>query len=242
MHVNAQNGRGGERERITILLVDDHALVRAGVREILETQKDLVVVGEAASSEEAVGQVALWRPDIVILDIEIPGDEPTVTIPRIRELSPDTQVIVLSMYDSAQLLRQLIATGIRGYLLKTIDRHELFAAVRSVHKGSSGSMMISVSPESLAALHRNNELTLSVREREILEMVAQAMSNCQISHRLGIAEATVKRHLRNIFGKLGAVSRIDAVNKAIEAQLITLRPDKCRSVTAVTAHTDTPQL
>jgi DNA-binding NarL/FixJ family response regulator len=225
MDANAQNGRGGERERIAILLVDDHALVRAGVREILETQEDLVVVGEAASSEEAVRQVALLLPDIVILDIEIPGNESTVTVSRMRELSPDTQIIVLSMYDSVQLLRQLIATGIRGYLLKTVDRHELFAAIRSAHK-RSGSMMISVSQESLTMLHGDNELTLSVRERQILEMVAQAMSNSQISHRLDITEATVKRHLRNIFVKLGAVSRIDAVNRAIDAQLITSRPDK----------------
>jgi DNA-binding NarL/FixJ family response regulator len=161
----------------------------------------------------------LRRPDIVILDIEIPGDEPTVTVSRIRALSPATQVVVLSMYDSAELLRQLITAGIRGYLLKTVDRHELFAAIRGVHRGS-GSMMISVSPESLALLHGTSEVALSAREREILGMVAQAMSNIQISHRLDITEATVKRHLRNIFVKLGAVSRIDAVNKAIEAQLI----------------------
>jgi DNA-binding NarL/FixJ family response regulator len=214
-----------EQDPITILLVDDHALVRAGVREILETQEDFVVIGEAASSGEAVQQAALRRPDIVILDIEIPGGEPADTVLKIRERSSDSQVIVLSMYDSVPLLRQLIATGIRGYLLKTVDRHELFAAVRSAYKGF-GSMMISVSQESLAMLHGNSELDLSVRERQILEMVAQAMSNGQISHRLGITEATVKRHLRNIFGKLGAVSRIDAINKAIEAQLITPRPDK----------------
>lgn len=225
MHTNAQNSRSMEQDPITILLVDDHALVRAGVREILETQEDFVVIGEAASSGEAVQQAALRRPDIVILDIEIPGGEPADTVLKIRERSSDSQVIVLSMYDSVPLLRQLIATGIRGYLLKTVDRHELFAAVRSAYKGF-GSMMISVSQESLAMLHGNSELDLSVRERQILEMVAQAMSNGQISHRLGITEATVKRHLRNIFGKLGAVSRIDAVNKAIEAQLITSRPDK----------------
>ncbi|MEV7780400.1 response regulator transcription factor [Kitasatospora sp. NPDC088351] len=202
-----------------VALVDDHALVREGVREILESQDDMVVVSEAANSGDAIAQVARHRPDVVLLDVELPDGEPTDTVTRMRALSPSSQIIMLSMYDGPQLLRRLINAGIRGYLLKSVDGQELLAAVRSVHRGSDR-MVLAVSRESLAQMQGVTESVLSARELEILELVARALSNGQISTRLVITEATVKRHLRNIFVKLGAVSRIDAVNKAIGASLI----------------------
>ncbi|WP_405775306.1 response regulator [Streptomyces sp. NBC_01538] len=205
--------------RITIVLVDDHALVREGLREILDSHDDMTVVGEADHSEEAVACVARLRPDVVLLDVEIPGGEPTDTVTRMRALSPKSQIVIVSMYDGPQLLRQLITAGIRGYLLKSVDRTELVSAIRSVHHGSDR-MVLAVSRDSLAHIQGADDVALSPRELEILELVAQAMSNGQIAHRLLISEATVKRHLRNIFVKLDANSRIDAVNKAINASLI----------------------
>ncbi|MFF0572540.1 response regulator [Streptosporangium saharense] len=202
-----------------VVLVDDHTLVREGVREILESQSDIVVVSEAANSGDGIAQVAQHRPDIVLLDVELPGGEPTETVTRMRELSPSSQIIILSMYDGPQLLRKLINVGIRGYLLKSVDGQELVAAIRSVHRGSDR-MVLAVSRESLGQLQSSADDVLSARELEILKLVAQALSNSQISTRLMITEATVKRHLRNVFVKLGAVSRIDAVNKAIAASLI----------------------
>ncbi|WP_354639899.1 response regulator transcription factor [Kitasatospora camelliae] len=202
-----------------VVLVDDHALVREGVREILESQDDMVVVSEAATSGDAIAQVARHRPDVVLLDVELPGGEPADTVTRMRALSPASQIIILSMYDGPQLLRRLINAGIRGYLLKSVDGQELLAAIRSVHRGSDR-MVLAVSRDSLAQMQGATESVLSARELEILELVAQALSNSQISTRLVITEATVKRHLRNVFVKLGAVSRIDAVNKAIAASLI----------------------
>ena len=120
-------------ERITILIVDDHALIREGLREILETQDDLVVVGQAGDSAGALAQAAERQPDVILLDIEIPGEEAAVTVGRIHECSPGSQVIILTMHDGPQLLQRLVAVGIRGYLLKSVSRQELVAAVRGAH-------------------------------------------------------------------------------------------------------------
>lgn len=203
----------------SIVIVDDHALFRDGLREILNAHEDLIVVGEASDSEGAVTLVAEKRPHVVLLDIEIPGEDVTATVSRIRCLAPDSAIVILSMYEGPQLLKSLLQVGVRGYLLKSARRQELVVAVRSV-RHNPDRVVLSVSCESLAQLHGESGGVLSGRERQILEMTAQALSNTQIAHRLGLAEATVKRHLRNIFIKLGAVSRIDAVNKAIVASMI----------------------
>ncbi|MGI5274470.1 response regulator transcription factor [Nonomuraea sp. CA-218870] len=204
---------------ITIALVDDHALFREGLREILESDGDMRVVGEAGDSAAAVTMVGRTLPDIVLLDVEIPGEEVTETVSRIRGLSPDTRIIILSMYDGPQLLSRLLGAGIRGYLLKSVHRHELIAAVRSVHEEPTR-VVLAVSRNSLAQVEAASAPTLSDKELEVLQLAAQALSNSQIARRLGLAEATVKRHMRNIFVKLNAVSRIDAVNKALAASLI----------------------
>ncbi|MFI7448410.1 response regulator [Nonomuraea sp. NPDC049714] len=205
---------------ISIALVDDHALFREGLREILESVGDMRIVGEAGDSMAAVALVTGARPDVVLLDVEIPGDEVTETVSRIRSMSPETRIIILSMYDGPQLLSRLLAAGIRGYLLKSVHRHELIAAVRSVHEDPSR-VVLAVSRNSVAQVEAAAAPTLSEKELEVLQLAAQALSNSQIARRLGLAEATVKRHMRNIFVKLNAVSRIDAVNKALAASLIT---------------------
>jgi len=209
-------------EPIRVVLVDDHTLVREGIREILEVNDDIVVVDEAGTSPEVIAAVTRHRPDVVLLDVELPGGEVSDTVARMRALAPRTQIIVLSMYDAPQLLRRLISGGIRGYLLKSVDRQELVSAIHSVHV-NPGNIVLSVSHESLTQMHTSAESRLSQREQEILELVAQALSNGQIATRLGVTEATVKRHLRNIYVKLGAVSRIDAVNKAIKSSAIRAR-------------------
>jgi DNA-binding NarL/FixJ family response regulator len=205
-----------EDDRITILLVDDHALVREGLREILQTQPDMRVVGEAEDSATTVALAEARQPDIILLDIEIPGDDVTATVNQIKSRSPTSQVIILSMYEGPQLVWALLAAGIRGYLLKSVHWEELVVAIRAVH-ADRGRIILGVSRESLNyAPQGASPGTLSARELEVLDLVAQALSNGQIASRLQLTEATVKRHLRNIFVKLGAVSRLDAVNKAKE--------------------------
>lgn len=209
--------------RTTVLLVDDHALVREGLRRILQAQEDMQVVGEAGDSATAVALAAREHPDIVLLDIEMPGGEVTATVHQIRKCSPGSQVIILSMYEGPQLVQALLAAGIRGYLLKSIHWQELVVTIRAVHTDCER-VVLGVSQESLRHIRQGPGTgALSAREREILALVGQALSNSQIASRLSLTEATVKRHLRNIFVKLGAVSRIDAINKAAEWQQVPTR-------------------
>ena len=203
----------------TIVMVDDHALVREGLRRILESQEDLRVVGEVGDSATAVALAADEKPDVILLDVEIPGGEVTSTVRQIRNCSPRTRVIILSMYEGPDLVQALLAAGVRGYLLKDTHWQELVVAIRTVMTDSDR-VVLGVSRESLQP-NQPGPLaeTLSAREREVLALVGEALSNSQIATRLSLTEATVKRHLRNIFVKLGAVSRIDAVNKAACSQL-----------------------
>lgn len=206
----------------TILIVDDHALVREGLRGILDRQDDMRVVGEAGDSAVTLAMVSRHRPDVVLLDIEIPGDEVVTTVRRIRQCSPASRVIILSMYEGPQLVQALLTAGIRGYLVKSTHWQELVAAIRAVC-ADDDRVVLGVSRDSLRYTRQEvGAGTLSAREREVLQLVGEALSNSQIASRLSLTEATVKRHLRNIFVKLGAVSRIDAVNKAAEWQ--TRRP------------------
>jgi DNA-binding NarL/FixJ family response regulator len=205
--------------RITVLLVDDHTLVRDGIREILSLEPDIEVIGEAANSEGAIDAVRQHAPDIVLLDVEIPGRQAADTVMRMLSLSPEARIIILSMYDGHHLLRRLISVGVRGYLLKSISRQELISAIRSVYVAPDR-MVLSISRESMAQMQDGVDAVLSTNELDVLRLAAKALSNGQIATRLGISEAMVKRHLHSVFTKLGAVSRIDAVNKAVAASLI----------------------
>jgi DNA-binding NarL/FixJ family response regulator len=206
-----------EHNQITILLVDDHTLLREALREILDRQEDLRVVGEADDGRTTLTLAAAEQPDVILLDVEIPDSDVATTVKQISERSPGSRVIILSMYEGPQLVQALLAVGIRGYLLKSSHWQELVTAIRAVH--TSDRIILGVSRESLGHVppHLSPRM-LTPRELEVLDLVANALSNSQIATRLHLTEATVKRHLRNIFIKLEAVSRLDAVNKAREWQ------------------------
>ncbi len=216
MHVGAYDAA------ITILLVDDHTLLREALRESLEGEDDLSVVGEAGTGEAALALAERTKPDIVLMDIEMPGQDVVHRLRGIAAVSPASRVIILTMHDDPLLVRGLLERGIRGYLLKSISRVELVSAIRSV-RAHDRRIILSVSRESLVQPVREPRTELSERELDVLDLVAQGLSNAQIADRLFIAEGTVKRHLSNVFGKLKAFSRIDAVNKAGAAGLLRAR-------------------
>jgi two-component system nitrate/nitrite response regulator NarL len=215
----------GERRTVRILLADDHTLLREAMRELLAFEPDFEVVGEAADGAEAVELAGRMRPDIVLLDVEMPRNVPAETVRGIRAASRSSRVIMLTMHDAPQLVRDMVESGVAGYLHKSIGSQALTAAIRGALEAGGGGrrLVMSVTHGSLLTDQAPSRL-ISPRERQILVLVAAAFSNRQIASRLSITEATVKRHLRNAFEKLGAVSRIDAVNRAAAAGLIHTRP------------------
>lgn len=202
----------GVEEPIGVLIVDDHALLRDGLRELLETEPDIRVVASASNGAKAVSAAGAYQPDVTVLDVEIPGDDVRTTLSALLRAAPRTRVLILSVRDDPDTVQQLLSMGIRGYLLKSVSRNDFVSAVRGVYEDEQRTVL-SISRDSMNRMSGREPELLSAREREIMALVAEAMSNHQIAHRLSITEGTVKRHLRNIFVKLGAVSRIDAVNK-----------------------------
>ncbi|MEU3056104.1 response regulator transcription factor [Streptomyces griseus] len=220
---------------IRILAADDHAMLRAVLCHMLERESDLSVVAQASDGPETVFLSGQTRPDIVLLDLEMPGPGALATLRDIRTAAPDARVIVVSMHDDPALLQSLIAEGAVGYVHKCAPYEFLLTAIHSVMSGGqviyipqggtlpapAVSAAVAAEPEPnatqppAAAGHSAEASVLTAREREVLQCVAEAMSNRQIGRRLNIAESTVKRHLRSVFGKLDANSRLDAVNKGI---------------------------
>jgi DNA-binding NarL/FixJ family response regulator len=205
-------GRTDGPPAIRVVIADDHTLFREGVREMLQCDAGFDVVGEAATGHAAVELAGLHRPDVLLVDVEMPGEGAAATIRGIKQVSPATRVVVLSMHADSDLVRELTAAGASGYLVKNIRRTELVAALTSV-ASESQMVMWYVPREAMRAAPEPAE-TLSKRELQVLTLVSDALSNGQIATRLYISEATVKRHLTSIYAKLNARSRLDAVNVA----------------------------
>jgi DNA-binding NarL/FixJ family response regulator len=207
-------GASAPAEPTTILIVDDHAVVREGLCSLLTAHDDMRVVAEAGDLAAAAALAARERPDIILLDIGIPGGDGGATVRQLRSSSPTSSVLIVSRREGPELVKATLAAGARGYLPMNIRGQELVVAIRAV-LADPERIVLGVSRASLAyGRDMPGPETLSEREREVLELVGQALSNRQIASLLSLTEATVKRHLRNIFVKLGAVSRIDAVNRA----------------------------
>ena len=208
-----------------ILLVDDHTMFRQGLREMLSTDEEMLVVGEAENGSAAVDLAAREHPDVVILDVEMPGMSAAETLETLLALSPAPRVLVVSMYDSPRLVRDLLGRGASGYLVKSASLEELLAAVRRAARsphGSGGENVILAVPRSvLEQVEGGDEERLSGREQEILLLAARGLSNRRISEALHISEATVKRHLANVYEKMGVGSRGEASQKALSEGWIT---------------------
>ena len=203
-------------EPITVLLVDDHALVRQGVRAFLETQGDIAVVAEAGSGEEAVRLAAEHAPDVALVDLIMPGMDGVEATRRLKARSPRTNVVVLTSYHDDEHVFPAIQAGALSYILKEVGPNELADAVR---KAASGEAVLHprVAARVVRELHgARRELEpnvfhdLSERELEVLKLIAEGLSNAEISGRLFISEKTTKNHVSNILGKLHLADRTQA--------------------------------
>jgi DNA-binding NarL/FixJ family response regulator len=206
---------------IRVLVVDDHPIVRQGLVSVLSDEDDLEVVGEAASGREAVAQVSRMRPDVVLLDLEMPDVDGVEAIPQLLFAKPDVGVLVFTAYDTDERVLGAIRAGARGYLLKGASAEEIARGIRTVQAGGSyleprvaSRVMAEVSSP------RRNASTLSERERVVLRLVAEGQPTKQIAVNLSISERTVKFHVNSIFHKLGADNRAQAVALAAQRGLL----------------------
>jgi two-component system, NarL family, nitrate/nitrite response regulator NarL len=212
--------------QIAVLVVDDHPLFRAGICDRIQSVDDsIVVVGEAGSGSEACEQIAVSRPAVVLMDIAMPGMNGIEATRIIARSWPEVAVIILSVYDDDQYVQAALTAGAAGYLLKTVDAAELRESIRQVARGGSvlsPAVMRSVLGHLSGAPAQ--PAGLSERERQVLELVAQGAANKAIAKELLLSTRTVEAHLRNIFDKLGATSRTEAVTSALRMHTIRL-PD-----------------
>lgn len=199
-------------ERRTIVLIDDHSLFRQGIRALLEHTFE--IVGEGGTSYDALRLVADTSPDVLLLDVELPGIPAEQTITRIRRDHPEVAVVVLTMHNDVALERQLLRAGASHYVTKKISGDDLSMIVAGARPApATGTPPADDVDASAKAI-------LTSRELDVLRMIAQAYTNRDISVQLHIAEGTVKRHTTNMYVKLGATSRIDAVRKAARLGLL----------------------
>lgn len=205
---------------IRVLIVDDHPIVRAGLSGLVDSASDLVVVGTAATGEEALAVVADAAPDVVLMDLRMPGIDGDEATARILASHPDTRVVILTTYETDDAILSAIGAGASGYLLKAAPEEELLAGIRAVAAGE-----VALAPSVARVLVQQAARPvaspiLTARELEVLRLVAQGLGNRAIGEALFVGEATVKTHLLHAFAKLGVDDRTRAVTRAMELGLL----------------------
>jgi NarL family two-component system response regulator LiaR len=200
---------------IRVLIADDHAVVRQGLRTFLDLQEDIEVVGEAGDGAEALAAIERDAPDVVLMDLVMPGTDGIEALRQLRATAPDTRAIVLSSFIDDEKLFPAVRAGAAGYLLKDVQPQELVAAIRTVHGG--GALL-----HPKVASRLLEEMTtdpLTPREREVLALIGRGMANKVIARELSLSEKTVKAHVSSILAKLGVSDRTQAALYAVRAGL-----------------------
>jgi two-component system response regulator NreC len=211
---------------IKVLIVDDHAVVRSGLRRVLEAEDDLEVVAEAGNKRDAVFEARAQKPDVILMDVVMPGESGIEATPAVMQEAPDAKVLVLSMQDDPQYVREAFAAGATGYVLKEAADSELVAAIREVASGGRyvhpalGARMIASDAE---AKRRAEEDPLSDREREILRLLALGHTNQEIAKMLYISVRTAETHRAHIMQKLRLTTRAELVRYALDQGLLAER-------------------
>jgi DNA-binding NarL/FixJ family response regulator len=204
---------------IRVAIVDDHPVVRDGLLSVLDDEPDFRIVGAVGSAEDLVAKAGIWRPDVVLLDFEMPG---LSGVDAVRELSrtlPDARVIVFTAYADDDKIIGAVRAGARGYVLKGAPACDVARAIRDVFSGGSY-LPAPIAAVLAAQVRKPRDSSLTAREREVLRFVADGLSNKQIAHRLNIAERTVKYHVNSAMTKLGAENRAQAVAVAVRRHLL----------------------
>jgi two-component system response regulator NreC len=210
---------------IRVLVVDDHEVVRAGLRMLLEAEDDMVIVGECGTAEEAIAAVKRLDPDVVLMDIVMPGMSGISATRQIKASCPDTNVLALSVHEDEQYFFEMLLAGASGYVPKRAAPDDLLSAIRSVNRGqaflypSLATLLVHDFVER-AVPNVGGENPLTPREREVLELISEGLTNREIAERLVISVKTVDRHRENIMRKLNLHNRVQLVKYAIDKGLI----------------------
>ncbi|MGV9776169.1 response regulator [Streptosporangium sp. NPDC003464] len=205
---------------LRLMIVDDHPVVREGLRGMLEADPGITVVGEAASGDEAVVRSGELRPDVILMDLRMPDGDGVSATSRILAERPGSRVIVLTTYETDQDIVRAVEAGAAGYLLKDTSRADLLAAIFSAARGETV-LSPSVATRLVTRMRAPVGQSLSPREAEVLSLVADGLTNAEIGKALFISETTVKTHLLRVFGKLGVSDRTAAVTTALDRGLLT---------------------
>ncbi|MGB3634884.1 MAG: response regulator transcription factor [Rubrobacteraceae bacterium] len=209
------------KEAIRILITDDHPVVRAGLEGMLSRQPDMEVVGEAGDGTDGVRMAEQLRPDVVLMDLRMPEMDGVAATQEIKAKNPETQVLVLTTYDSDADILRAVEAGATGYLLKDAPREELYEAVRAAAQGKV-LFAPAVADKLMRRIREPRRDTLSQREIEVLGFVRKGLSNKEIARSLHVSEATIKTHLIHTFRKLGVDDRTAAVSVALEKGILHL--------------------
>lgn len=207
-------------EKIRIMLVEDHAVVRSGLKTFLSVNADMELVGEAENGEQAVVRANTLKPDVILMDLMMPIMDGVAATQAIKKQNPAIQIIALTSFQEDELVRNAMKAGAIGYLLKNVSARELATAIRSAKEGKT-----TLSPEAVQALVRATQeaaetTDLTDREREVLRLMVDGLNNAEIAERLVVSLSTVKYHISNILMKLGVDNRVAAVTQAIQKKLI----------------------
>lgn len=201
----------------SVLLVDDHPVVRAGIRNLLEKAPDIVVVGEASNGTEALKLVKDLSPDVLLLDMEMPGLSGNEVAQQLQKAGAPVKILALSAHDDKQYIQELLANGAAGYLVKEEVPEAIVEAVRGVSRGEKGWVSRRVAAQMSTWMGEDNQEHngLTSREVQVLQAVVAGKTNQEIGLSLGISEKTVEKHLEGIFAKLGVASRVEAAVRAV---------------------------
>lgn len=202
--------------KIRILIVDDHFIVRVGLRSLIDTEPNLAVIGEAGDGDEAIRQFKTLRPDLVVMDLRLPGKDGHEAAQCIRALDPEARILMLSAFEGDADIHMAFEAGARGYVMKGMTGEELIPAINAV---AGGQRWVPLNVASRLRSHNSYE-ELTAREHEVLLQLARGLANKEIADTLGITEHTTKGHVKNILGKLRVLDRTQAVIAAVQRGLI----------------------
>ena len=205
--------------QIRVMVVDDHAVVRSGLGAFLQVMPDLELVGEAENGDQAVLRSGLIKPDVILMDLMMPGTDGVTAIRQIHQQQPQIRIIALTSFQEDTLVQTALRAGAIGYLMKNVSARELAEAIRQAHAGQ-----MTLSPEAGRALAQASAQAagpgLTDREREILRLMVDGLNNTEIAERLIISQSTVKYHIGNLFAKLQVDNRVAAVAQALQKKLV----------------------